>query len=114
MKTTFINNVITNVQEFQIGCGGCSLAGFLIDHNTFYNSSSNMNRTTNGRFRSNILIGSSSFSLAGGSSGCVSCTISFNLCDSSGCVETGRIRSLGHRHLLVGLQPQLPLKQGGN
>lgn len=92
---TFTNNVISGDGEMQIGCGvgacnGSSLNGFHLDHNTFYNTPSvQMNSTTGGTFRGNLLLGTSFFNTGGGHAPCVSCTVSFNMCDaasvSAGC-----------------------------
>jgi hypothetical protein len=83
--TIFSNNIISNVEQLQVG----QSSNFVFEHNTVYNLSNvftiNSN-STNAIVRNNIFAGSTDFPTFAdaGYGPCISCTATHNLCPSSG------------------------------
>jgi len=82
--TQFTNNVLSNVQQLQVGTS----ANFVFEHNTIYRLTDvfTIVSGTNNIIRDNIMLNS----IGLGTSGCSGCTVSFNMCNSN-CTGTNQI-----------------------
>jgi hypothetical protein len=83
-----------------------NVTGTVVRHNTFYNTPNLLiNSGQSSAFiQNNILVGSAAMNTTA-NGGCLNCTVSFNMCQSSGCVEGGTTQIVGAPTFVGGSVP---------